>query len=307
MKRAICYSVLVGSLMVTTTAQTAPTPVPAKVPAAATPAAPVPVVAWQTDYAKAMELAKTQRKMLLVCFETPGKNAASTRFEREVQRNARLVKLLDRHVALRLPMDAKIMVQGKETVLIQHPAYGELNHQQGVVILDFAHTGTETYGHVVSVLPFGNSKYYRFRPDHLAVLLDLPAGTLTQRTMIFAVRIHPEAPASTLGEADRNLLTEARSHSRFQARLRSQGHHNWGGRFQRLSALLPGGLRAQEVVAESWPGEGLVDACVDCVDSWRQSSGHWSAVRSRQPRFAYDIQRGSNGIWYATGLFGNRH
>ena len=63
---------------------------------------------------------------------------------------------------------------------------------------------------------------------------------------------------------------------------------------------------AQEVVAESWPNESLVEACVDCVDSWRQSPGHWRAVRSRHPLFGYDIKRGRNGIWYATGIFGRR-
>jgi hypothetical protein len=58
------------------------------------------------------------------------------------------------------------------------------------------------------------------------------------------------------------------------------------------------------VVAESWPGQELVEACVDCVHSWRQSSGHWSAVQGRQRAFGYDIRRGFNGIWYATGIFG---
>ena len=59
-----------------------------------------------------------------------------------------------------------------------------------------------------------------------------------------------------------------------------------------------------EVVAESWPGQDLVDAAEEAVHSWRQSPGHWSAVRSRQPVFGYDIKRGLNGIWYATGIFG---
>jgi hypothetical protein len=29
-------------------------------------------------------------------------------------------------------------------------------------------------------------------------------------------------------------------------------------------------------------------------------------VRSRHPLFGYDIKRGRNGIWYATGIFGLR-
>jgi hypothetical protein len=48
---------------------------------------------------------------------------------------------------------------------------------------------------------------------------------------------------------------------------------------------------------------GLVAAAIDCVHSWRQSSGHWSAVRSRHRFYGYDMKRGSNGIWYATGIF----
>ena len=75
----------------------------------------------------------------------------------------------------------------------------------------------------------------------------------------------------------------------------------------RIGQKLPGGLSAQEVVAESWPNESLIDAAVDCVASWRQSPGHWGAVKRRQPLFGYDMRLGRNGIWYATGIFGNRH
>jgi hypothetical protein len=124
--------------------------------------------------------------------------------------------------------------------------------------------------------------------------------------MIYAVRIHPEGPASTQGQFHTVLAEEAKSHANHQAAILLQGHHSWDSRFHRINAQLPGGVLAQEVVAESWPNESLVEACVDCVDSWRQSPGHWRAVRSRHPLFGYDIKRGRNGIWYATGIFGRR-
>jgi hypothetical protein len=182
-----------------------------------------------------------------------------------------------------------------------------LNGREGVAIVDFANRDQPFYGYVVSLLPLQPGRYYRYQAKHLPVVLDLPAGTLTQRTMIFAVRIHPEAPASATGELCNVLTDEATHHSTYQSRIRVQGHHRWGERFARITGRLPGGLHAQEVVAESWPHEDVVDAAVDCVDCWRQSSGHWSAVRTWQPRFGYDMRRGSNGIWYATGLFGNRN
>jgi hypothetical protein len=39
------------------------------------------------------------------------------------------------------------------------------------------------------------------------------------------------------------------------------------------------------------------------VASWRQSSGHWRAVSGGHAANGYDIRRGSNSNWYATGIF----
>ena len=121
--------------------------------------------------------------------------------------------------------------------------------------------------------------------------------------MIWAVRVHPENPASTLGQKNRILAAEAKSHSRYQARLRLQGHHRWENRFHRIRRLLGNQCTPIEVVAESWPEQNMIDSCIDCVASWRQSSGHWSAVKAQHALYGYDIRRGENGIWYGTGIF----
>lgn len=262
---------------------------------------------WLTDYAKAMRQAKEQGKMLLVLFETAGNNAAQQQFKAKLKSDASLRAKFQKVVAVRVPTTAKIKVGGSDISLIQHGAFAELKGNCGVVMIDFAHKGTVQYGHVVSAIRFTPGKYYTFRPNHLNVLFDLPPGTLTQRTMIFAVRIHPEAPASAWGEKDPILTEEAASHSRHQAQIGVQGHHQWDTRFQRILGRLFGRRQRRappvEVVAESWPNQDLVDSCVDCVHSWRQSPGHWSAVQAKQAAYGYDIRRGSNGIWYATGIF----
>jgi hypothetical protein len=210
--------------------------------------------------------------------------------------------MLRRFVLCRVPVDNHIQVRGEPIRLLSHGAFGEMHNRPGIAVVDLASVGEPFYGHVVSAFPFMNGKYYRWRTDHFRAVLDLPAGTITQRTMIWAVRTHPERPASTNGAQDSSLADAARSHSQHQASIGVQGHHNWEGRFHRLRRLLGGGLPV-EVVAESWPGQTMIDSCVDCVASWRQSSGHWSAVRSPQSRFGYDIRRGRNGIWYGTGIF----
>jgi len=261
---------------------------------------------WHDDYARAMEVAQAEQKMMLVYFRGTDENKYCAQFEQKSLTQPRVQDLLNRYVLVRVGVDAQITVQGQPLLLLDHPSFAEMLHQQGLAIIDFAHPGGRTQGQVVSEVPFVRGKYYQFKPQHLAVLLDLPVGTLTQRTLVFAVRIHPEAPASTGGEVDNGLMKEARSHSDYQARIRLQGHHSWDRRFSRINRFLPRGLRAQEVCAESWPHENLLDAAVDVVGAWRQSSGHWSAVRAQQVRFGYDMRRGSNGIWYATGIFGNR-
>jgi hypothetical protein len=265
--------------------------------------------AWQTDYNAAMEQAKREHKMLLVFFHSPTRNQQRDQVERKFANDPRIQAKLDKFVLVKVPTNAKITMGGKPVTISRHPAFAELRGHDGIAIIDLAYKGTEHYGDVVSAIPFAPGKYYHFRPEHLNVVVGLPPGTLTQRTMIFAVRIHPEAPASAWGEKDPVLTSEAASHSRHQAQVRVQGHHSWDSRFQRIIGRLLGRRAAPrrsapvEVVAESWPNQNLVDSCVDCVHSWRQSPGHWSAVKARQAAYGYDIRRGGNGIWYATGIF----
>ncbi len=257
-----------------------------------------------TDYKAAMEEAAEDRKMLLIYFHEGDQNAAHRAFERETLSQLEIKEKLRRYVVVKLPRDAKITHQGKSIELLKHPAFAEMLGRQGVAVIDLVHERAEYYGHVVSTFPFSPGRFYRAAA--LSIILDLPPGTLTQRTMIYAVRIHPEGPASTQGQMHTALIDEARKHAVYQASIQVQGHHSWDTRFQRINAKLPSGVLAQEVVAESWPHENLVEACIDCVHSWRQSPGHWGAVLSRHPLFGYDIKRGRNGIWYATGIFGKR-
>jgi hypothetical protein len=257
-----------------------------------------------TDYRTAMKEAVEDRKLLFIYFHEPDLTAARCAFERETLADLEIREKLKRYVFVKLPRDAQIVVGGEPTRLLGHPAFAHMLGRQGIAILDLAHTKADYYGHVVSTFPFTPGKFYR--KAALSIILDLPSGTLTQRTMIYAVRIHPEHPASTQGQFHTVLADEAKDHAKYQAAILVQGHHSWDSRFQRINSRLPDGVLAQEVVAESWPNETLVEACIECVHSWRQSPGHWGAVRSRQPLFGYDIMRGRNGIWYATGIFGRR-
>jgi hypothetical protein len=275
-------------------------PTPAGSPKAASKPEPA-AISWQTDYIKAMDVANQQGKMLLIFFADAA-NPLSGRFESEVLAHESVVGKLGDIVCARLPTDTKVEVEGKQVELIRHTAFRELLGQPGIAILDFAHPQTPLHGKVVSTFPLTGRLWYT--PQQVQVILDLPQGTVTQRTLIYAVRTHPETPSSAVGNPDSRLLAEAASHSDHQASIRLQGHHQWGARFPRISAML--GCSAREVCAESWPGQNLVEAAIECVRCWRLSRGHWSAVRAQNQGFGYDMRLGSNGVWYATGIFGMR-
>jgi hypothetical protein len=263
-----------------------------------------PEISWHTDYGWAMDVAKERGKMLLIFFYDPQNSAQSDRFEAETLGAPMVRRKLQDYVCARLPLQTKIIVDGDELTLLEHKALKEMLGKPGLAILDFRDPQDKNYGYVVSTFPLTRKLWYG--PKQMQAILDLPPGTLTQRTLIYAVRTHPDKPASTDGQIDPNLLKEAESQSQYQARIQLQGHHRWAARFPRINALLPRGLTAREVCAESWPGENLVEAAIECVRCWRLSSGHWSAVRARQGRYGYDMKRGRNGIWYATGIFGGR-
>ena len=194
----------------------------------------------------------------------------------------------------------------QETMLIRHPAFYEMLNTPGIAIIDFKHKDAEYYGKIVSVFPFLKKQPYTV--EQTRAMLTLPPGTVTQRSVIFAVRIHPDSPQSTSGELSPRLVEESRSASQYQADIRKQGHHNWDRRFQQINIYLPTELWACEVCAESWEGQHLLESAIECVACWRYSEGHWSAVSAEHPYYGYDMKLGTNGIWYGTGVFGKwRH
>jgi hypothetical protein len=259
---------------------------------------------WETDYSTAVRKATAEKKMLLIYFADASVSAPA---ESAWLGDANLAKSLANYVMLKVPTTVEAVTAEGTTKLLSHAAFCEMQRSAGFAILDYANEKGPYFGQVISVYPFCIAGVAS--PRDLQMLLTLPVGTLTQRTLILAVRLHPEAPASTTGQFDPDLAVEAESHAQHQANIRYQGHHSWESRFHRINGRLSGrrggAWSATEVCAESWPNQGLFDSAVECVHSWRQSSGHWSAVRSGQAAYGYDMKRGSNGTWYAAGIFGN--
>ncbi len=262
---------------------------------------PLPVpIQWYEDYAAAYDRAAKELRPLLIYFRDDHPTSPCREFDLILD-SPTVQHFLRYYVCARLPLSARTVSDGKEVCLLEHSAFSEMLRLPGLAIVDLAHTGTEYYGTVVSVFPFLRQQPYTL--EQVLIILTLPPGTLTQRTLIYAVRSHPERPRSADGVFDPYLAAEASSHASYQARIGVQGHHLWESRFHKILSRLPLGLVPQEVCAESWPGQGLLESAIECVRCWRLSEGHWSAVARYHPYFGYDMKRGANRVWYATGIF----
>ncbi|MBI1249152.1 hypothetical protein GC197_15075 [bacterium] len=258
---------------------------------------------WYEDYSSAVKAATANEQMMLIIFDD--ESSAARTFLSETVTNRRIAQLLENYTIAKLPVDVNVEVDGKPTRLLNHAAFSYMYGSGGIAIIDYTNNDPEQFGQVISQFNFKGNQGRT--TDEMEVILKLPPGTLTQRTLIYAVRMHPEKPRSTGGIFRRLLALETFRHSRNQANMQLQGHHQWESRFHQIKAQLPGGLTPTEVCAESWPGQRLEDAAIECVHSWRQSSGHWSAVKDSNTYYGYDMKRGRNGIWYATGIFARDH
>lgn len=188
------------------------------------------------------------------------------------------------YVLCQLPLDASVDVGGKDVKLVDHTSFVNLDGAPGVVIIDLQND--DFLGNVVSVLP-----HRHLNLDSLYELLALPKGTLTQRTLVWALRVHPERPQSVRGTPDPALVSHAQNHSQAQASSNTQYHN------------MPVSISSSEIVAESWPwNKNVVDAALDIVNSWRQSSGHWGAACRPYQFFGYDMKK-NGSKWFATGVF----
>ena len=165
---------------------------------------------------------------------------------------------------LRLPVDAEITVEGKPQRLVSFAAFAQLQGGAGFVLIDLQNEGRAHYGHAVSVLPYSERQ-----------VLPL-AARLPERDSRSAAG-DADAADDDLGRADssRGAAEHLRHASpdagrrgdaagiRYQASVGEQGHQNFESRFHQLSGAAGGGV--SEVVAESWPGQNMIDSCIDCV------------------------------------------
>jgi hypothetical protein len=271
---------------------------------------------WETDYEKAVTKAKQSSQCLLIYLsadsiaDVPGKLAdvpvipGCREFSTVILDDDSVREGHSKYVALKLPMNATVTdEEGTEQSIHSLPGFEHMLGLPGLVVIDFAQHDKPYYGEVVGILPFLRGVCPTAK--QVTTFLNLPPGTLTQRTLTYAVRIHPDRPLSGDGEPLDIVMQETAAHAQYQAERNVLTHQNFSARSSRVKAVLGSGSPS-EICAQCRSGESLFEAALSAMRMWRNSGGHWSIAKRSQTYYGYDMARSKNGTWYAVGFFINQ-
>ena len=271
---------------------------------------------WETNYEDAIRTAKTSSQRLLIYLYANGNTelpealiplpvvSVCKEFDTVILDDDVVRTGLSAYLLLKLPIDAKVPGEdGVEMPIYSLPGFEHMLGHPGLVVIDFSSRDMPYYGEVVGILPFLRGGQECPSANHVDTFLSLPPGTLTQRTLTYAVRIHPDKPLSSEGEPIPVVMQTATDHALFQAERGVIGHHNFSTRSSKVREVLGDGSPS-EICAQCRSGENLFEGAIACMRLWRTSSAHWSIARKSHTYYGYDMARSDrNGCWYGVGFF----
>ena len=249
----------------------------------------LPQLRWLDDYHQARAAAAEQKKMLLIAIDSEDKAFSP---------EPKSVPALHAYVLLRQTTESRYEFEGEQQKLLNYGDFQPMREKAGLVVYDFKHQDALCYEEVVSVMPY---KYLGPKPGNRTVseeqreyeLLILEPGTLSQRTLTWAIRVSKGyGENQRLRSADGQPCTILRRWALKNSRLQCSygcGHHAGGP------------MRSE--IASPGPGQDIVDGALNMVRIWRSSPPHYSAMVRYHRRFGYDMFASSRQHWYGTGRF----
>ncbi|HEY2251845.1 MAG TPA: hypothetical protein VGH74_12320 [Planctomycetaceae bacterium] len=261
-------------------------------------------LAWHVDYSAAYREAREAHKMLFVFFRDESRPRIADLYEHDILSHADTQEALAAVVRVAVPLDTLCPTCNPDEAgqrMLTHDSFKYMYGRQGIAMIDLTIPNSELYAKVVSAHPFTPGRYYTVHGTK--TVLGLPQGTVTQRALIYAVRIHPASPVSTTsGKCHGYMCKMANESSKLMAQYGSVGHHDWGNRYGNIAAQT--GRSASEVAAGAGNTQ-LIDAAIQVVDQWYGSPAHWGIMSAPASIFGYDLVRDSAGNWWGTGVFAN--
>jgi hypothetical protein len=287
----------VGDEQKTNKDEVKPTPAPA--PATRT----IGQLPWHLDYSAAYRQANAEHRQLLLFFRNDKDLLTAGQLEQNVLARPELREPLSKFVRAVLftsstaPLDKDAKPVTKTARLLDCPCFAHMQQQGGLAIVDLQDKNDHLFGKCVSAHPFTSNTLGSV--GTAKIMLELPRGTITQRTLTFVLRTHPEQPASVWGQGNPYCYEQCRHASQLMVNYGSVGHHDWGTRSSQVGSHL--GSSPMEV-ASMGSGNNLFEVAHSAVSLWRGSGTHWGMMITPSRYFGYDMVQSPNGTWFANGI-----
>ncbi|MDB5391877.1 MAG: hypothetical protein JWM11_7523 [Planctomycetaceae bacterium] len=259
---------------------------------------------WHIDYSAAYRQANTEHKQLLLFFRSEKDLLTAGQLEQNALSRPELKDSLSKFVRVVLftsavaPVDKDPKPDTKPVKLLDFPCFAHMQGQPGLAIVDLQDKNDHLFGKCISAHPFTSNTLNSV--GTVKTMLELPRGTITQRTLTYVLRTHPEQPASVWGQGNPLLFEQCRVASQLMVNYGSVGHHDWGNR----SAYVGGQFGSSPMeVASMGAGNTLFEVAHSVVNLWRGSGVHWGMMITPNRHFGYDMVQSPSGTWFANGIF----
>jgi hypothetical protein len=259
---------------------------------------------WHIDYSAAYRQANTEHKQLLLFFRSDKDLLTAGQLEQNVLARPEMREPLSKFVRVVLftnavaPLAKDAKPDAKPVTLLSFPCFAYMQGQPGLAVVDLMDKNDHLFGKCISAHPFTSNTLGSV--GTVKTMLELPRGTITQRTLTYVLRTHPEQPASVWGQGSSVLFEQCRHASQLMVNYGSVGHHDWGNRSAYVGSQF--GSSPMEV-ASMGGGNNLFEVSHSVVNLWRGSGVHWGMMITPNRHFGYDMVQSPNGTWFANGIF----
>lgn len=188
---------------------------------------------------------------------------------------------------------------GVQSLLLGHRSFRHLGVRAGIVLVDLTDPESAHHAQVVSAIPLPVSG--QFTHDDLMLTLNLPKGSISQRTLLSAIRGNVPAAKLSLRNFSGTLVSLARRNSRYMAEYGQSGPFEQGRR--RDTVVQEFGFQAdlQELFFVTAAEETIQEAARQAVESWQATPAALEVLTTPAVAMGMDMVRSpQNGRWYVT-------
>ena len=253
---------------------------------------------WHQDYLAGYEQALDERKLLMMVFRDSATSDSVSDFV-----NRLAVPSLERKLGdvARVILPVEVVTPGSDDgqPLLAHRSFRHLGVRPGVVIVDFRDKTSKLYGRVISAMrqpPAG-----QYSPDSFETLLELPSGTIQQRSLLQAVRTSAADRNFSTSRLSGSLNELANRNARYMAHFGQQGTFDNENRRTQIVEEFGTAATSTELVWASSQKMSLHEAARQAVESWTLNPADYFQMTQTSTDYGIDlIQEPTTGLWYAT-------